>query len=205
MRKGRRGGLLLLPSALLAGCALLAPEDPDVSTALLDQLPADVPRARCAPAVLAVQRPEARPVYDTVQMAYTQRAHQVAFFARHQWAETPGQMLHPLLVRTLEGTGCFGAVLSGSGAGATHTLRTEIMELVQDFTQDPPVLRLSLRLSLAAQGSAHPPAQRGIAVTEPMQQKGPLAGVDAANLAVAHALQQAAAFVLQEMRQESAR
>ena len=199
MRRARRAGLVL-PLVLLAGCAGLALDEPAMTSALLDQLPADVPRARCAPAVLSVRRPETRPVYDTTQMAYTVRAHQVAFFAHHQWAETPGQMLHPLLVRTVEGTGCFTTVLAAPGAGATHTLSTEIMELVQDFTQEPPVLRLSLRVRLAAEGGMRPPVQREIAVVEAMRQKGPLAGVDAANQAMARALAQAAAFVLQEMR-----
>ena len=194
------GVVLSLLLLLLAGCSALFPDEPEMRSALLDQLPADVPRARCAPAVLSVRRPEARPVYDTAQMAYTVKAHQVAFFAHHQWAETPGQMLHPLLVRTIEGTGCFSAVLTPPGAGATHALRTELLELVQDFTQQPPVLRLSLRIGLSVEGAMRPPVQRDIAVVEEMRQAGPLGGVDAANLAVARALAQAAAFVLQEMR-----
>jgi cholesterol transport system auxiliary component len=185
---------------LLAGCAAFAPEEVDMNSALLDKLPAEVPRARCAPAVLSVPRPDARPVYDTAQMAYTQRAHQVAYFTRHQWAETPGQMLHPLLVRTIERTGCFGTVLSQPGAGATHTLRAEIVELVQDFTQEPPVLRLGLRVRLESVGSARAPVQRDMTVTEPMRQKGPLAGVDSANDAVARALRETADFVLEQMR-----
>jgi cholesterol transport system auxiliary component len=186
--------------ALLAACAAFAPEEADMSSALLDKLPAEVPQARCAPAVLAVARPEVRPMYDTAQMAYTLRPHQVAYFARHQWAETPGQMLHPLLVRTIERTGCFGVVLAQPGAGATHMLRADIVELVQDFSQEPPVLRLDLRVRLDVVGSARPPVQRTVSVTEPMRQKGPLAGVDSANDAVARALQQTAAFVLEQMR-----
>lgn len=189
-----------LAPVLLAACAAFAPEDADMRSATLDKLPAEVPQARCAPAVLAVARPDVRPMYDTTQMAYTLRAHQVAYFARHQWAETPGQMLHPLLVRTIERTGCFGAVLAQPGAGATHTLRADIVELVQDFSQEPPVLRLGVRVRLDVVGSARPPVQRTLTVTEPMRQKSPLAGVDAANDAVAQALRQTAAFVLEQMR-----
>jgi cholesterol transport system auxiliary component len=190
----------MLAAALLPACAAFAPEEADMRSALLDKLPAEVPRARCAPAVLAVARPDARPVYDTAQMAYTLRPHQVAYFARHQWAETPGQMLHPLLVRTIERTGCFGVVLAQPGAGATHTLRADIVELVQDFTQEPPVLRLGLRVRLDVVGSTRPPVQRDVTVTEAMRQKDPLAGVDSANDAVARALEQTAAFVLEQMR-----
>jgi cholesterol transport system auxiliary component len=189
----------LLATTLLTACGLLSPIDTETTSALLDKLPAQVPRERCAPAVLAVLRPEARPVYDTAQMAYTQRAHQLAYFTRHQWAETPAQMLHPLLVRTLERTGCFSAVLPATGS-ATHVLRTEVVELVQDFTQDPPVLRLSLRLRLSREGAGRAIAQRDVVMAEPMRQKGPLGGVDAANDAVARALQDAAAFVLEQMR-----
>ena len=190
----------ILSPFLLAACAAFAPEELDMKSALLDKLPAEVPRARCGPAVLSVPRPDARPVYDTAQMAYTQRAHQVAYFTRHQWAETPGQMLHPLLVRTIDRTGCFGTVLSQPAVGATHILRADIVELVQDFTQEPPVLRLGLRVRLEVVGSTRPPAQREVTVTEPMRQKSPLAGVDAANDAVARALRDTADFVLEQMR-----
>ena len=146
---------------------------------------------------MLVLRPEARPVYDTMQMAYTLRPHHVAYFGRNQWGETPAQMLQPLLVRALEQTGHFSAVLAPPHAGAyTYALRTEIVELLQDFTQEPPVLRLVLRVRLSDGPSDRTLATREIALRETMREKAPYAGVVAANEAMARALRELAVFVL---------
>lgn len=187
-----------LLAAALSGCAF-APEAP-VNTALLDQLPADIPRRPASRMALLVFPPEARPALDTPQMAYSLRPHHIAYFARNQWAETPPQMLHPLLLRTLETTGAFTAVLAPpTPGGPTLGLRTEIIELVQDFSQDPPLLRLALRVRLSDEGANRVLAAREIAATEAMRQKAPSAGVLAANQAVAGALREIAAFVLASM------
>lgn len=188
----------LLAVAALAGCAF-APEAP-VTTALLDQLPADVPRRPASRLALVVFPPEARPALDTPQMAYSLSPHHVAYFARNQWAETPPQMLHPLLLRTLEATGAFAVVVGPpAGSGATLGLRTELLDLVQDFSQDPPLLRLALRVRLSDEAANRVLATREIAVSEAMRQKAPSAGVVAANQAVAGALRELAAFVLASM------
>jgi cholesterol transport system auxiliary component len=188
--------------ALLAGCGVLAaPPEPQVTSFLLEQMPADLPHAARRALALQVFTPDARPAYDTTQMAYTQQPHQVAYFARNQWADTPPQMLQPLLVRTLEGTGAFAAVLAPPAAGgAALGLRTEIVDLVQDFTQEPPVLRLSLRAQLSDQVADRALASREWTLAEPMQQKGPRAGVLAANEALARVLRELAAFVLENSR-----
>ena len=80
---------------------------------------------------------------------------------------------------------------------AALALRTEILELVQDFGQDPPVLRLSLRVRLSDDRANRVLATREIALQQAMQQKGPRGGVAAANEAVARALRELAALVLE--------
>ncbi|RYF36124.1 MAG: hypothetical protein EOO25_21420, partial [Comamonadaceae bacterium] len=141
----RACGILLLAAAALSGCAFV-PEAP-VTTALLDQVPTEIPRRPASRLALLVFPPKARPSLDTLQMAYSLRAHHLAYLARNQWAETPPQMLHPLLLRTLEATGAFASVLAPPAAsGPTLGLRTEIIDLMQDFSQEPPLLRLALRV-----------------------------------------------------------
>jgi hypothetical protein len=72
-------------------------------------------------------------------MAYTVKPYQLAYYRDNQWAETPAQMIQPLLVRTLQQTGFFQAILSPPDSGhASYALRTEIMELTQDYTGIPP-------------------------------------------------------------------
>ena len=36
----------------------------------------------------------------TTQMAYSTEAYQIAYFAKNEWAETPSQMIQPLIVKT---------------------------------------------------------------------------------------------------------
>ena len=199
MRPGlhrRRFTLVLL--APLAGCALGPPAEPPVTRSLLDQVPAGLPRRAASAATLLVFPPEARPALDTTQMAYTLEAHRIAYFAHNEWGETPPQMLQPLLVRTLEATGAFAAVVTTPFDGtATLGLRCTFTELVQDFAQDPPVLRLGLRASLSDEPAGRVLGTREIRIDAPMAQKNPAAGVQAANDALARALRELAAFVLE--------
>jgi cholesterol transport system auxiliary component len=191
---------LLAVAAAIAGCAFAPAAEQAVTTSLLDQLPAEVPhRTTASPLTLVVFPPEARPAVDTMQMAYAAKPHQLAYYAHNQWAETPPQMLQPLLVRTLEATGAFHAVVSPPVAGMpVLALRTDVVELVQDYTQEPPVLRLALRVRLADERTRNVLGTREVVVQEPMQQQGPDAGVRAANAAMARALRDVAQFVLEK-------
>jgi cholesterol transport system auxiliary component len=198
MRRGRRTLVLALAPALvaLAGCAL-APAEPPITSSLLDQMPAELPRRTASPTTLIVFPPEARPAVDGTPMAYTLRAHHLAYFAHNQWAESPPQMLQPLLLRTLEATGAFAAVVTPPHrTTGTLGLRVEIVELVQDFSQEVPVLRFALRARLGDEGANRVIATREFRVDEAMQQKTPAAGVVAANAGVARVLGELARWVL---------
>jgi cholesterol transport system auxiliary component len=197
-RPGPNALFATMLSAVLAGCAFAPAADPPVTSSLLDQVPMQVPHRVMGTGTLLVFAPEARPAIDTAQMAYSLRPHHLAYYAQNQWAETPPQMLQPLLVRTLEATGAFRAVVASPHTGAYAVgLRTEMTELVQDFAQEPPVVRLTLRVRLNDGSANRVLATREITVKQPMQQKGPQAGVAAANSAMAQALEQVAGFVLE--------
>lgn len=168
-----------------------------MTTAVLDKMPGTLPHRDRHPVTLLVLPPDAKPAYDTTQMAYSLRPYQVAYFRHHQWAGTPSQMLQPLLLRTLETTGYFSAVLTPPYTGRySYALQTEIVELVQDFASEAAALRLSLRLRLSDGAANRLVATREITLREPMPQKTPYAGVVAANDAMAKALQEMASFVL---------
>jgi len=180
-----------------AGCTLLPPPDPPPAIALLDKLPDDIPQASCRSPVVRVERPEARPAYDTTRMAYTQQPHQIAYFSRHEWGERPPQMLHPLLVRALEATVCLRTIVPPDVGPAAYVLRTDVQELTQDFTQEPPQARLALRVRWLDAGTGQLIGPRQITQSEPMRQKNPVAGVQAANEATAKALREVARFALE--------
>ncbi|WP_334078853.1 ABC-type transport auxiliary lipoprotein family protein [Microbulbifer sp. M83] len=197
-----RAGILLaaLSMAVLAGCSLFSPVEDDIQVGVIDQLPTELPRREPHAATLMVLPPAINPVYDTVRMAYRLRPHQVEYFSRHEWGATPAQMLQPLLARTLENTHYFHAVLSPPYFGPYHyALRTEILELTQDFTSEPATLQLSLRVQLVDGDSNRVIAERAISLREPLLQQTPYAGIVAANEATAKSLRQVAWFVIGEM------
>lgn len=195
--------LALAGVAPLAGCSLLAPPAPPPRRALLGDLPAQVPqRAGAGDIVVLVALPQAHRAYDTTQMGYTLRAHEMAYYRDHEWAATPPQMLLPLLVSTLQRTRGFAAVLSAPAyAGrATHVLQTQLVELVQDFgAANGPQVRLVLQVQLVHTVSRRA-ASHEIAVSVPMAQRSSEAGVAAANRAAAQALREVAQFVLDTTR-----
>jgi cholesterol transport system auxiliary component len=196
----RRIVLAVAPALMLAACAL-APAEPPVTSALLDQMPLEIPKGMRSATTLIVFPVDARPAVDGTPMAYTLRAHHLAYFAHNRWAESPAQMLQPLLLRTLEATGAFTAVvMPPHRTTGAQGLRVEIVDLVQDFAQEPPVLRLALRARLSDEAANRVIATREFRVQERMEQEAPAAGVAAANAAVARTLAELARWVLDNTR-----
>jgi cholesterol transport system auxiliary component len=181
---------------LLASCSLFTPVTSDPSKAVLNQLPLDVPQRTPHTATLLVLAPDTSPIYDTTRMAYISHPFQVAYFSKLEWAATPSQMLLPLLVRTLEKTRYFSAVITPPYAGSySYALRSEIVAITQDFTTEPAAVRLSLRLQLS-DSTGQIIATREIELREPLHEKTSYAGVIATNHVTAEALQEVAGFVL---------
>lgn len=190
----------LLGGLALAGCSLLGPVEQPVTSAVLDRLPDEVPRASRGLETLLVHRVESPERIDTRQMAYSLRPHHFAYFSRNEWAERPARMLQPLLVRTLEATDRFAAVVTPPASGAHFALRTELADLLQDFGGDAPLLRLALRLRLVEERGHRTVGVRVIELQQAMRQGTPHAGVVAANAAVARALREVAVFVVGTVR-----
>jgi cholesterol transport system auxiliary component len=154
---------------------------------------------------LLILPPETNPAYDTNRMAYTVRRYELGYFRDNEWAEAPAQMLAELLARALREIGYFKTVLTAPGAeGASFRLQTIILELLQDHTVHPPVLRLALRVQLFRR-TGQPIAEREIRRDQPLLDPIPYAGVTAANEAMALALRDVAQFVLDAVRRPVAR
>lgn len=188
----RRGCFICITLAapLLAGCSLLLPPRHEPVRALLTELPGHIPHEPRHAVTLLVLLPETNPAYDTTRMAYSVRLYQLAYFRDNEWAETPAQMIQPLLVQTLQRTGLFRAILTSPESDAiSYVLRTKVLELVQDYTVKPPILRVALRLHLL-DASGRAIAGHELAAQEEMRAAAPYAGVIAANDAVAKLLGQ---------------
>ena len=101
-------------------------------------------------------------------MAYTVRPYQIAYFSRNRWAETPAQMLQPLIVQTLQDTHYFHAVVTAPFIGKyDYSLNTQILELKQDYTYKPAKLKLILRAQLSNTATSHVIATTQYAIEEP--------------------------------------
>lgn len=107
------------------------------------------PTAPAGAPVLVVSQPRAAPGCDDRHMVYLRRPGQLQVYAYHEWLDTPAQMLAPLMVRALQSTGAYAAVLlaPSTGAGALR-LETELIRLQQDFSVSPSHVRLTLRAVL---------------------------------------------------------
>jgi cholesterol transport system auxiliary component len=188
----------------VASCSLFLPAKTDVEKAVLDQLPMELPQDEAASVSVLVYPPETAPRFDTTQMAYRTDPHQIAFFTQREWAETPSQMLYPLLIKTVEMSHSFSAVLTPPYAGPyTYALRTQILELIQDFTSASPTFGFTIRIELTDHATKRVIAAKEISLHEPMQQRTSYAGVAAANHATERALREVAAFLLDQTDKDS--
>ena len=144
---------------------------------------------------LVVAVPRAAAGYDSTRMVYLQRPQELQAFAFHEWADTPAQMLAPLLVRALQGSGTFRAVLLAPTA-ATSALRleTQIIRLQHDFTSQPSRVRLTLQAVLLDSTTRQVLAAREFDETVPAQAANPVAGAAAAQQATQQVLSALAAF-----------
>lgn len=131
--------------------------------------------------VLIVAVPRAAPGHGGTNMVYTRRPHELASFAFHEWIDTPARMLAPLLVRSIQATGAFRAVLlAPSAAEGQWRLETELLRLQHDFTRSPSQVRLTLRAVLVDSATRRVIAGREFDEIVPAATDDPVGGVHAA-------------------------
>ncbi|MEJ2652785.1 MAG: ABC-type transport auxiliary lipoprotein family protein [Gammaproteobacteria bacterium] len=192
----KRAGATFAALALLAACAPLPPPQADhTNIYVLEAMPAaGTPRPK-HDLVLEVTVPRAWPGFDTPQMAYTQRADQLAYFAKNRWVDTPANMLAPLLVQVLEQSGAFRAVVQApSLAAADLRLDTEIVRLQQDFSMRPSRVQFTLQAQLIDIRGRRVLASTEFDETEIAPSDDPYGGVIATNRALGRLLDQVAKF-----------
>lgn len=192
--------LVALSVLISSSCALSSPVRTETKKDVINKIPTDLPKSKTHPATLLVLTPETKPIYDITQMVYTMRPYQISHFSQNEWGETPSQMIQPLIVQTMQNTHYFNAVLTPPYLGRyTYALRTEILDLKQDFTSDPATLQLAMRFQLSGGATGQVIATKEISLREPMLEKTPYAGVVAANNATVKMLRQLAVFILEKI------
>lgn len=181
---------------LLAACSPFQPPKPEaLNTYVLDAQLETKPVAASSTLTLVVSPPRASPGFDTTRIAYIRQPHELDYFAKSHWADTPSRMLAPLLVRALDHNRNFRAVvLAPSPVAGDLRLDTEIIRLQQDFTTTPSRTRFTLRAQLINPAEKRIVKTRIFDATEEAPSEDPYGGVIAANRAVKRVLAELAEF-----------
>lgn len=197
-RRRRRATIALLVWALVAGCSALAPDAREAPVLHVLQTERTGPPAeRRGELVLEVSAPRAAPGYETSRFAYVDRRYAIEYYTRSEWADAPARMLEPLLVRALDDSGAFRAVVPApTTIRTTLRLDVELVRLHQDFTRTPSAADVGLRVQLVDPVARRVVATTFIDETEPAPTQDATGGVIAANVALGRALARVVAFVV---------
>ena len=192
---------VLILVALLGktGCTtnVLQSSSSSVATYLLDAKVDHVPTVKPTEKVLLVSQPKAQPGYTTPSIVYTKTPLTLNFYSKSEWADTPAKMLIPLIVRAVEESGAFRAVLTAPGqAIGDLRLETDIVRLQHEFFEQPSQVRLLLRAKLFDEQTREIIATRLFEAVEPAPSENAYGGVQAANEAVRQVLEQILTFII---------
>jgi cholesterol transport system auxiliary component len=194
--------VLAIASALSA-CSLLSPVANSQTLYEINAVPHHIARSCIHRGAILVATPKASSVYNTTDMVYSTYPHQVAFFAKNNWAATPQEMLKPLLINVLQKTHHFSAVTSDDLLTAhTYVLYTHILKLQQKFCngckQSEVILTVQAEIARSGTNGNVVIASKTFRVVEPALQNTPYGGVVAANRATVKLLKGIAKFCVKK-------
>ena len=189
------GAWLCMASMLLVGCSTLNPvKSTNMNTYALEAQfePVVADRGKLT---MLVNTPIARPGFDSPNMIYIEKPHELAYFTQNKWVDSPARMLAPLLVQALEHSTKYRAVIPmRSTAAADLRLDTEIIRLQHEFLTRPSQIRLTVRAQLLDVQHKRVLTTREFDVIEVAPSDDPYGGVIAAQRAVKTVLLQIADF-----------
>ena len=188
-------GLAIGTVLLATACSPLGPatsSTPD-NEYLLEHTTEDKLTAQLNPAcpTLLLSAPRSAPGYAGSRMAYIEEPHRIDYFAKHRWADSPARMLEPNLMKALEASGLFQAVVRApTTARFDLRLDTEVLRLVQVFEPNESRVEVAMRISLLDTHQHRVLVSDVLEVTEPAAERTPYGGVMAANRAVDRLLEE---------------
>jgi cholesterol transport system auxiliary component len=183
----------------VCGCSALKPADaPRPHFFTLDGVfgvPAAAPKVAAGGTTLIVTPPRAAAGFDSQRIIYMRQPHALDHYAYNEWTDTPARMLAPLIVRALERSGAFRAVVqTPSTAAGDIRLDTEVMRLQHEFLEMPSRVRFTLRATLVDNASRRVLASREFEAVADAPSENPYGGVMAATEAVRTVLEHLSAF-----------
>ena len=190
----------LAAALLVCACSALQPPAVEtVSTQILNARPPVAPSTARRDIAIEVATPRAWPGFDTTDIAYQRGPHELERYAVNRWIDTPPRMLAPLLVRALEDSGAFRAVVQPPlTAPADYRLDTEIVRLVQDFAAHPSNVLITVRAQVTDLRARRVVASRVFEDTEAAATENAAGAAAAANVALARILSRIVGFCIDE-------
>lgn len=191
--------LLAVAALALSACGTLS-RPPAVEVVQLQWLGegAEIATGPTVGVSIAVPEPSAMPGFATARFAYLERDLELRYYGRHEWSSRPARLLQPAVVRALDQSGRFSAVVAPPAiALADLRLDLELTRLVHDFRgRDGGEVVLEVRAQLTSLSDRRVLATRRFEYTEPAQ-KHPVAGAQAADRALARLLGDLVAFCVE--------
>lgn len=193
--------VILSASLVLLGCTSLPGQrQNNPAKAYLLQAPEDgieMQVTDAAPCLtLVVNTMRAAPGFTTSRIAYVQKDYQLDYFAHHQWADTPANMLTTIITQALENSYLFRAVVESPVAIKSNLhLNSELLHLRQVFKDDVSTVELQLRVVLTDQETRGVVASHIFSLSEVAPENTPYGGVIAANRVAARLLPELINFV----------
>jgi cholesterol transport system auxiliary component len=190
-------GVLVL-ATFVGGCTALKPAEVDnPNLHLLDaKSVAIVPEKRDL--VLEVSAPRAWPGFDTPQMVYVQRPHELDYYANNRWVDSPARMLGPLLARPSRGPAASAPSCRSPTMVPADVRLVSSSSACSRTTTRPSRVELSLRVQLLDVRTKRVLETKTFDVTETAGSDDAYGGVAAANLALQRVLTQVAEFCIAE-------
>lgn len=143
---------------------------------------------------------EASAAYQGKDMFYVKRPFEMQSFAYSTWVSPPAEMLAPLIVQSVQRSCYFKAVLSNvSDAATDYRLDTQLLELQQNFLENPSVIQLSVRAVLTDVHNNQIIASQLFKQQVPCSDASPYGGVVAANRATRELTGKLVHFILRHM------
>jgi len=190
--------LIAIVLLALAGCASVRPvKTPYADSYSIDSLPTMVSKRAHTNKTLLISKPRSNPGYETRNMVYIVKSHELKAFAKHQWVAPPADMLQPLIAEALRKTEHYLAVVGAPYAGLSDLrLDLQLFQLQQDFRTHPSRVHIQLEANLIDNINNKILATSEFKITIPTVADNPYAGVEAINLANAKLMGELVEFVV---------
>lgn len=198
----RLSALIALSLFALSGCSVFSPvKTQRISYYLINTTPKNVAVSSREQGVLMINAPTSRPIYNTSRIAYSTKPLEVSYFGQNEWAETPAQMLQPLLTQALQNTKHYQAIVTPPYTGPyDFALSTQIVQFETDYTVRPARFKLRANVNLNKANNGELIASKQIRIQVPLRRATPYDGILAANAAVTQLLRQATSFAVRNSK-----